>query len=237
MIKEIKMSNPFLLSLTYATNEEVSRRYKEIMGKPEEGTIITLYHGSDKEVKVEDIILPGPRKECDFGAGFYLTDRREIAEEWVCNKDNPIVNEYRLDISKETILHLEDRDWLHVVLAHRDSLCKVRFKSNVIVGEIADDKLFQSLSAFSDGLIGDKRLINAIKICDLGKQYIFKNNVKGLSFVRFIKMDDISLDLARKRKNNRRAGLRKSISNVYKTLIVGEEFYDDYEKKGDYVEY
>ena len=47
---------------------------------------ITLYHGGDKEMKVADIMFPGPRKTCDFGPAFYLSPDKSIAEEWVRKK-------------------------------------------------------------------------------------------------------------------------------------------------------
>ena len=42
---------------------------------------VAVYHGSDRIIKTEDIILPGPRKHYDFGPGFYLTDSRQIPGE------------------------------------------------------------------------------------------------------------------------------------------------------------
>ena len=47
---------------------------------------IILYHGGEREMRICDIEFPGPRNDCDFGAGFYLTPDRNVAEESTTNR-------------------------------------------------------------------------------------------------------------------------------------------------------
>ena len=110
---------------------------------------ITVYHGSDKPLSIEDIQLPGFRKSCDFGQGFYLTNNKYIAEEWVASKPLPIVNQYTLDLAG--LKHIENEEWLNVVLAHRQNIRDVIYKHNLIKGKIADDRLFPTLSRYMEG--------------------------------------------------------------------------------------
>jgi len=118
MIKKIKEKDIFIKSLHFETDEKIKELYKKIVGNSEnqEDDVITLYHGSDRELRVEDIKFPGLRDRCDFGKGFYLTNDREIAEEWVRNIKNPIINEYALNLSTQSILELDGDSWIHVIL-------------------------------------------------------------------------------------------------------------------------
>jgi len=77
---------------------------------------LTLYHASDKVVDVRDICFPGPRGNCDFGEGFYLAESKQTAEEWVINRSSPVVNVYKLEVSRDGILHLSGTDWIKVVV-------------------------------------------------------------------------------------------------------------------------
>ena len=58
---------------------------------------LRLYHGIGRIVGINDIVFPGPRQNCDFGNGFYLTKNEGIAEEWVKDEAKPYINAYTLN--------------------------------------------------------------------------------------------------------------------------------------------
>jgi hypothetical protein len=45
-----------------------------------------LYHGGERELRLESIKFPGLRNDCDFGAGFYCAENKDTADEWVAKK-------------------------------------------------------------------------------------------------------------------------------------------------------
>ena len=57
---------------------------------------IPVYHGSSKIMDIPDIQFPGPREDCDFGRGFYVTQHKITAEEWVLKEETPVINKYTL---------------------------------------------------------------------------------------------------------------------------------------------
>jgi len=145
---------------------------------------ITLYHASDQIRKVEDIIFPGPRNNCEFGVGFYLAESKQTAEEWVIGRTNPTINVYNFDIPSTSVLYLTGRDWVRVVVGFRKKQYKINFKSHIICGIIANDRMDESLSTFLDGEIGDLRLLKCLDYCKLGNQYLLRKPISDLKYVK-----------------------------------------------------
>ena len=133
-----------------------------------------LYHGCDRAVLIEDIKLPGPRATCDFGSGFYLTESKRVAAEWVARNTTPVLNRYTFTANKNEILYLTGEAWLRVVVGFRTGKYKVFLKSPVICGIIANDRMDISLLFFLRGEIGDQRLFRCLDLCKLGNQYLLR---------------------------------------------------------------
>jgi len=197
---------------------------------------ITLYHASDMVIKTEDILFPGPRENCDFGPGFYLTEDKRIAEEWVFRLDSPMINVYEYTLDTSPILHLEGEDWIRVILAYRKRLSNVHFSSNVIYGLIADDRLFPSLTLFLNGTIGDKRLEKCLTFVNLGKQYCFRNSVEGLVYKRSYMLKGLEKQKATERSRDRKRGMDSGLRDIIQNQPSGEKFIQHYEGMGDWNE-
>ena len=197
---------------------------------------VAVYHGSDRIVKVEDIVLPGPRKNYDFGPGFYLTDSRQIAEEWMADEQASVVNEYRLSIPRRDILYLKDRDWLQVVVGFRSRLAAAQFKSPVIHGLIADDRLVDSIEIFRQGAIGDLRLFECLRMVELGHQYMLRSCTDCLTWVAVKEVKGVELQRAVSRRQGKRINLEKRVQMIYKKQIPGELFFDDFLEMGAFNE-
>ena len=198
---------------------------------------VKVYHGSDHVVKTEDIQFPGRRKECDFGRGFYLTERRRIAEEWVRAETTPVVNEYSLKITKDQVLHLKDEDWLRVVLGCRLEMFDAQFRSPVVYGMIADDRMFDELQFFVASAIGDKRLIECLDYCKLGNQYCIREPIDGLTWERSYEIKGLQLQQVTKRHADRRREMSKGLELIRERNIPGEKFIRHYREMGAYVEH
>jgi hypothetical protein len=197
---------------------------------------IKVFHASDREMRVEDIKFPGPRSDCDFGAGFYLTENRQVANEWVCNAYTPVINEYRFTFNKKNVLYLEDSKWLKVVLGYRKRAYKVNFKSNIIYGLIANDRMVDVIPLFIGGIIGDKRLIECLDFCKFGNQYCLKNSADGLEFTKSFPLKGQELVQAQNSSRLRKSGMTSQLRAIQRSSIAGEKFVEDYLAEGDYDE-
>lgn len=86
---------------------------------------IILYHGSP-EKKFTPEYGKGNDKH-DYGRGFYLTDNKELAQEWaVCIPDtiSGWVHKCELDCTELKILDFEEKGilvWLAELMKHRDA--------------------------------------------------------------------------------------------------------------------
>ena len=197
---------------------------------------VILYHGSSRNIHPDDIIFHGLRVDCDFGGGFYLTEQKHMAEEWVFEDYSPMINEYRLIIEKRDVLYLTGIDWLKVILGFRKNLYPVSFRSPVIHGPIANDRMFESFIPFMQGAIGDKRLMECLDFCKLGNQYCLKKPVDGLTFIQSYPLKGLELQKAGERYRDRRRGLQQGLREIYRNQIPGEKFIDDYLREDAYVQ-
>lgn len=124
-----------------------------------------LYHGSYIEIANPD--LKYSRENVDFGKGFYTTPIYEQAVKW-CGKfkkrgKNGVVSRYQFDesaYSELKILKFESysEEWLDFILNCRTGNDKTDY--DIVIDGIANDKVFNTVELFFDGLI-DK--IEAIK--------------------------------------------------------------------------
>ena len=197
---------------------------------------VVVFHGSNKIIKAEDIVFPSPRKYYDFGPGFYLTESRKIAEEWVIDEQIPIVNEYMLSVPKQRILFLEKRDWLQVVVGFRSRKFEAQFKSSVIQGLIANDRLVDAIEIFRQGAIGDLRLFECLQMVELGNQYVLRDSADCLTWIESREIKGAELQRAAFRRNRKRRDMEKRVRAVYRKQVADELFYDDFIERGAFYE-
>ena len=197
---------------------------------------ITLYHASDHIVDIPDIKFPGHRNNCDFGNGFYLTERKQIAEEWVIRNPSPVINVYSLDAQRRDIFYLDGVNWVKTILGFRERVYSVHFKSPIICGPIANDRMNDALPIFMQGIIGDLRLLRCLDFCKLGNQYLFRNSAKNLSFVKSYSLKGLELQRARERHQNRRKNMTAELIGIQRVSLSGERFIEEYLEGGDYFE-
>lgn len=149
----------------------------------ENNEIITLYHGSKSGIKGK--IAPISRGRCDFGQGFYMGTERTQPLTLICNYENAKLYTLKADLSGLKILDIEiGLDWALLVAYNRGKMESVkdtsiyhRFKTiadgcDMIVGYIANDRMFTVLDRFFKGDITDMALIHSLSALKLGKQYV-----------------------------------------------------------------
>lgn len=127
-----------------------------------------LYHGSYLEISKPD--LKHSRNNVDFGRGFYTTPIYEQAVKW-CGKfrrrgKEGIVSRYLFD--EENMQNLKvlqfdsySEEWLDFILNCRNGKDSTDY--DVVIGGVANDKVFNTVELFFDGLIDKKEAINRLR--------------------------------------------------------------------------
>lgn len=142
-----------------------------------------LYHGSKKGIS--GAIAPISREECDFGAGFYMGTDTLQPLTLVCGEEKPKVYTLEFDLSGLKILDIPiGMDWAMTIAYYRKQLERVKGSEiyekyahfadgyDVIVGYIANDRMYTELARFFNGTITDVALLKCLSVLDLGKQYV-----------------------------------------------------------------
>ncbi len=153
---------------------------------------MTFYHGSYTEVKNPDLLHS--REDIDFGAGFYLTEDPRMAKKWAVSKTVSVVNEYESDFSKLKVYRFSlDKEWLDFVKNNRLFEKEKNYKYekyDVIIGPTTDDKLYDSLRDYLDGVLTAKETIEIINVMKYSEQTVLKTQ-KALDALSFTKSKEI----------------------------------------------
>lgn len=169
--------------------------------KLEKGRVL-LYHGSKSGI--EGDIEPKSRKQCDFGEGFYMGTEPSQALTLICDYESSKF--YIVSISMEDLAVLNvpaDLEWAMIVAYHRGRMEKIKGTSfydkyqemtkdkDLVIGSIANDRMFFVIDNFFIGNITDAALVNSLSALELGKQYVAVTQ-KGCDAVRIEKEVPIS---------------------------------------------
>lgn len=144
---------------------------------------IILYHGSKSGIKGD--IAPISRDRCDFGRGFYMGTDPYQPLTLICDFDKSRFYVLSLDLTGLNVLHIKpDIEWAMLVAFNRskmesaagtqlyDHYSKIARGYDVIVGSIANDRMFYVLDNFFLGNITDKALVKSLSALKLGEQYV-----------------------------------------------------------------
>nr|WP_288684807.1 DUF3990 domain-containing protein [uncultured Anaerobutyricum sp.] len=148
-----------------------------------------LYHGSFLEIVQPDLIHS--RSNVDFGRGFYVTPLYDQAAKW-CGKfkrrgKDGIISRYEFDESREVELKTlkfdsYSEEWLSFILNCRSGKDLTNY--DLVAGGVANDKVFNTVELFFDGLIDKKEAINRLRYEKPNLQICFRTE-KALSFLHF----------------------------------------------------
>lgn len=150
--------------------------------KPDANRVL-LYHGSKSGI--EGAIEPKSRKQCDFGKGFYMGTDPGQALTLICDYEKSKF--YIVSVSVNELAHTEvpaDIDWAMLIAYHRGKMEKITgtpfynkyrdmtLNKDLIIGNIANDRMFFVIDNFFVGNVTDMALINSLSALQLGKQYV-----------------------------------------------------------------
>lgn len=198
---------------------------------------LILYHGSKQGI-VGDI-QPKSRKDCDFGVGFYTGTDTIQPLTLVCGEPNPKF--YVVDLKLEGLKVLEMElglEWAMVVAYHRGYMDIIKGTEmyekyahfldgyDMVIGYIANDRLYTELTRFFNGDITDVALMNCLVALDLGKQYVAKTQ-KGCDAFSIVTESDIyQMELLALRE--------KSAIRRKESYAIASEIEKKYRREGKY---
>ncbi|MBQ9009956.1 MAG: DUF3990 domain-containing protein [Clostridia bacterium] len=140
-----------------------------------------VYHGSSEIIPLPDTFHSN--HALDFGKGFYVTSVREQAVRWARRKANlygkkAIVNQYQMsdDFSGFRIKRFPDdlMEWIDFVCDCRDEK-PVYQAYDLIIGKVANDKVFRVVDLYHSGIWDKKRALHEIKVYPNYDQIAFIN--------------------------------------------------------------
>ena len=159
-----------------------------------EANRVLLYHGS--KLGIEGAIEPKSRKQCDFGKGFYMGTDPGQALTLICDYEKSKF--YIVSVNLDELANIEvpaDIDWAMLVAYNRGKMEKIigtsfykkyrdmLLNKDLVIGSIANDRMFFVIDNFFVGNITDKALVNSLSALQLGKQYVTVSQ-KGCDAVR-----------------------------------------------------
>jgi len=233
---------PLAMNSLYAYCEQKGIDFKEFEGNTlRDGSgVVTLYHGSKSGISGG--IRPISRDLCDFGKGFYMGTDRLQPLTLICNFPNARLYTLNVDLSDLRILEIEvGIDWALMIAYHRGKMELAKSSSiyqkyaamandcDMIIGYIADDRMFVVLDRFFAGEITDIALIESLSVLKLGKQYVAVSDkaCSKISIVEEKKLSKSERDELRKKAEALRAeGIDKAEEICKKHRREGR-FFDE----------
>ena len=202
----------------------------------EDGRIL-LYHGSKSGI-VGDI-APKSREMCDFGKGFYMGTEPGQPLTLICDFEKSKF--YIVSIDTKTLDTVEikaDLDWAMLVAFHRGRMDKIKDTSfyekysridagkDLVIGSIANDRMFYVLDNFFMGNITDMALVNSLSALKLGKQYVATTE-KACAAVRIEREIPLSM-------MERRFLQDESDANRQKGIALANDICKNYRREGNF---
>ena len=213
---------------------------KEMFYKEDFPDLKLVFHGAKSSIE-GNISLNNSRINNDFGRGFYCGESSNQAISFV----------FRYPTSSLYMIYFDDKDlkkaeftvnqeWMIAVAYYRGRLeaykehplikkiiNKVE-KADYIYAPIADNRMFDIIDQFTDGLITDEQCKHCLAATNLGNQYVFLNE-KAISKLTIIERCFISNLERQECQKIKEAEITDGDNKVKAALIK-------YRKKGKYIE-
>lgn len=195
----------YIYKLGIRLNSVKDELFNEIKDKNE----VILYHGS--KYGIDEITCDGSREDCDFGRGFYLSEHLSSSISFVHSHVDSSIYAFKLELKDLKVFRFDcNIDWMLLISLHRKKIeeykdnerikkiIKSIEEADVLIGPIADNKMFEVMGKFACGEITTVEAIHALSASRLGKQYVIRTK-KGLNNLKFL--DRLYLCSEEKRKS------------------------------------
>lgn len=199
-----------------------------------------LYHGSKSGIKGR--IAPRSRRQCDFGRGFYMGTDPSQALTLICDFDEAKFYVMSVDTSElNTIVVPADIEWAMLVAFNRGKMDHIKGSDiynkysnylkdkDLVIGSIANDRMFFVIDEFFSGRITDKALVKSLSALELGKQYvaISQKGCKAIKIETEITLSNIEKEFIKEEAEKNRANGITYADNICKNYRREGLFFDE----------
>ena len=142
-----------------------------------------LYHGSNVHIERPDISFS--RSKLDFGRGFYVTPIKTQAVSWarrfLARGNASVVSAYETDEpkllhdAKVLLFEAYSDEWLDFIVRCRSGEDFTNY--DLVIGGVANDKVFDTVQLYLDELIGKSDAIKRLKYSEPNIQYAFRTQI------------------------------------------------------------
>ena len=199
-----------------------------------------LYHGSKSGIVGN--IAPKSREMCDFGKGFYMGTEPGQPLTLICDFEKSKFYVVSIDTRELKSVEIKvDLDWAILVAYHRgrmeqikgtrfyDKYSRMDAGKDLVIGSIANDRMFYVLDNFFTGSITDMALVNSLSALKLGKQYVATTE-KACAAIRIEKEIPISMMERKFLQDESEANRQKGINlanDICKNYRREGKFFDE----------
>ena len=159
---------------------------------------MTLYHGSNVEVKEPKIIKS--KRLLDFGTGFYLTSDYEQAKKWAvrttARREEGVptisvfsIEECEIEKLESLIFDAANKEWLRYISLNRTDK-SAEDSYDLVIGPVANDQAIRTVNNYLKGYFDEDIAIQLLLPQNLKDQYAFKTE-KALSILEFSEVNII----------------------------------------------
>ena len=179
-----------LYNFAYSKNIVFNDMYEQLL--IEENNLnktIVIFHGAKKEFKMPIDINTHSKMNNDFGVGFYLGKTFKQASAYIANSNENRVYAFKLNTKNKNICEFNvDSKWMIAIAYFRGwledykenkiikDILKSIDRADIIIAPIADNRMFDIISDFSEGSITDLQCRHSLAATNLGNQYVLKTN-------------------------------------------------------------
>lgn len=234
--RNINMIYSFAFDNKIYINNIYEQFYKE--ENTDENNVV-LFHGAKEKISTK-IDLNHPKKQNDFGIGFYLGESFYQAATYISYSKSNTIYSYVLNTCNLKIIKFDvDLRWMLAIAYYRGWIDEFKEheiikeiiseveSSDVVIAPIADNKMFDLIDEFVSGMTTDEQCKHALSATNLGFQYVIKTN-KGLDQLNFL--DEMFL-CEKERNNYLSKRLESNKIGLDKVKIARIE----YKNKGKYI--
>lgn len=227
----------YAYNLGISLNQMKSQFHKEALGS--QGKIV-LFHGSRTAIQ-GNLSLERCNPGSDFGRGFYCGESLDQAELFVSGFPNLSVYIAGLDSKGlRCERYAVDQDWMLTIAVFRGRLAdyadhpRIRglvgrvHAADYVIAPIADNRMYEIISEFIDGITTDVVCEHCLSATQLGNQYVFLTP-KALDNLKLVERCFISQGERGRCSQQRKSDLRAAEDKVKaaKRLYRGQGLYID----------
>ena len=219
----------------------INKIYEQIfLEECEKNDTKLLFHGAKNIINLP-LDFKYSKDNNDFGKGFYLGENFEQASTYIANTSSKYVYSFSLNINKLKVEKFNvNTEWMLAIAYYRgwlqnynrneiiNNIIKKVENADVIIAPIADNRMFDLISEFVDGVITNEQCEHALAATNLGNQYVIKTKV-ALDNLESIKLFFLSSKEKELYKNKR---LENNNINLNKVKVARIE----YRGKGQYID-